>query len=485
MLVYAVDLGTTNTKVVLYDEGLRRLSLASAPAVYEQVGDKVEFSAESLFETMLELIGQCARSFGDTAGSEATIVLTGQAESLVLNDRHGDPVRPALSWLDDRAMTEAAEMADHFGADGAFAITGEPFPSATWPAAKLRWLAKNEPDVIERSDSVLMVKDELIRRLTGSAVGEATTRGFTYFYDVPNGRYWNDMLDFISVPRSSLPEVVAAGTDLGPITPTVRDQLPPAAGYRVNSGALDHFCAMVGTNSYSPDVVSESAGTVLSLSLLARNWTFDVQRKVSFHNGLNADETVLFNGVDSGGVALEWYRRELLDGMPFAELEGQLVSRVGRSAPIFMPYLTGVNPPDFFPDAQGAFLGLKLGHDRIDMAFAVHEGISHLLRRNVDYMTLGVAQEIVSSGGGAASKFWNQLKADTCAVELLVPDEPEATCRGAAILALIAAGSLGSADDARTMNPPPITRYRPSASAERAERYELFESYLDRLYRNT
>lgn len=151
---------------------------------------------------------------------------------------------------------------------------------------------------------------------------------------------------------------------------------------------------------------------------------------------------------------------------------------------MFLPYLTGVNPPDYFPDARGAFLGLELGHDRIDMAFAVHEGIAHLLRRNVDYLTPGAAEEIVSTGGGAASKFWNQLKADRCAVEILVPEEQEATCRGAAILALVAAGLLGSIDDARTMNRPPITRYTPSAMPERATRYELFETYLNRLYRN-
>jgi sugar (pentulose or hexulose) kinase len=102
VLVYAVDLGTTNVKVVLYDEHLRRLAVASAPAVYQRAGDRVEFSAAGLFDLAVDLLGRCAADAPDTAGHDAVIVLTGQAESLVLNDRSGEALRPALSWLDDR-----------------------------------------------------------------------------------------------------------------------------------------------------------------------------------------------------------------------------------------------------------------------------------------------------------------------------------------------------------------------------------------------
>jgi len=474
--------GTTNLKVVLYDDQLRRLASASAPAAYQRDAGRVEFDPEALFESVLELVARCARSHGDVADQDAIIAMTGQAESLVINDRHGEPLRPGLSWLDGRATEEAEEIADHFGAEQAFAITGEPYPSATWPAAKLRWLARHEPRTMEAASSILMVKDDLIRRFTGSAAGEATTRGFTYFFDIPNARYWGDMLDYASVPEAALPEIVPAGADLGTVLPAVVDRLPSAASYRVNSGALDHFAAMVGTGSYSAGVVSESAGTVLSLSILVDDWSYEPDRKVSFHLGLRTGETVHFNGVDSGGVALDWYRREGLQNMSYDILEEKLQSRGARTAPLFLPYLTGVNPPDYLPNARGAFLGLELGHDRIDMAFAVEEGVAHVLRRNLDYLAKEPAREIVSTGGGTASPFWNQLKSDACGIDLLVPDEEEATCRGAAALALVAAGVLGGLDDARELHQPRATRYRPSNKAERAARYAMFEDTLTRLY---
>jgi sugar (pentulose or hexulose) kinase len=482
VLVYAVDVGTTNTKVVLYDGELRRLATASKRADYTRSGDRVEFDPAGLFDAVVGLVGKCANDSGTGPDQEAVIVLTGQAESLVLTDHAGTPVRPALSWMDERATKEAAELADVFDSDQAFAITGEPFPSPTWPAAKLRWLRHHEAATLASTRHVLMVKDELIRRFTGKPMGEATTRGFTYFWDVANGRYWEEMLDFCGVPNGSLPKVVAPGSDLGPVSADVASRLPPALSYRINAGALDHFCAMVGTGSYAVGTMSESAGTVLSLSMLAGDWSFDPARKVSFHSGLRSGDTILFNGADSGGVALEWFRHGSLSGMPYAELEEQLRARSPRDAPIFLPYLTGINPPDYLSNARGAFLGLDLGHDRIDMAYAVEEGIANLLRRNVEYIEPDGVTEIVSTGGGAASTFWNQLKADVCGVDVVVPDEHEATCRGAAILALVAAGELGGMDEAKDLHQPTTRRYQPSHKPDRDARYLLFEDYLHRLY---
>jgi xylulokinase len=486
MIVYAVDVGTTNIKVALFDERLRRLALAQAPVTYSRGGARVEFDPQHLFDLIVELMQGCSAQYGDTARHNAVIALTGQAESLVLRDAAGALVRPGISWLDARATAEARELAEEFGSAQAFAITGEPEASATWPAAKLRWLARHDPDALDQARAILMVKDDIIFRLTGVKAGEVTTRGFTYFYDVHGQRYWQEMLDFCAVRIETLPVIVDAGQDMGPVAAEVLDRLPAAASYRVNAGALDHFCAMVGTGSYAYGMVSESAGTVLSLSMLARSWTFDPARRVSFHAGLRPGEILLFTGADSGGVVLDWFRDTALGGMRYEELEDLLQSRRPADAPIFLPYLTGVNPPDYLACAQGAFLGIELRHDQADLAHAVEEGIAHLLRRNIDYLAPdGEVTEIVSTGGGAASPYWSQLKADVCGVQVLVPQEQEATCRGAAALALAEHGALGSLGDAALLNQPEVVRYQPSKTGAAAARYQLFETYLARLYPGT
>lgn len=482
MIVYAVDLGTTNIKVVRYDDGGRMLGAAHAPMRYLREGSHVVFDPESVFSSVLELIQRAAPADGGVEA--ATIVVTGQAESLVLTDRAGQPVGPGISWLDERSTVQAREIAEAFDPVAAFVITGEPEPVATWPATKLRWLAAHRPQVLADAAHVLMLKDYVLMRLTGVAVGEETTRGFTYLYDVPSRAYWAAMVEFCGIRLDMLPELVPAGTLLGPVRDEVAAALPPAASYIVNAGALDHFCAMVGTGTYAPGAVSASAGTVLALSLLAADWEFDPAMRVSFHAGLRPGDTVLFACADSGGVALSWFQEQIADGLSYESLEHELRERSFADAPLFLPYLTGVNPPDLNGAARGAFVDLQLRHDRVDLAFAVMEGVAHLLRRNLDdLMDHGHrVRSITSAGGGTASGFWNQLKADVTGLDLRVPAEPEDACRGAAILALAGAGVIDSLTQAEALHAPPSRTYHPRTDPARRHRYAAFDSALAQLY---
>ena len=202
--------------------------------------------------------------------------------------------------------------------------------------------------------------------------------------------------------------------------------------------------------------------------------------KVSFHPGVRADETILFTCADSGGVCLAWFQENIATELPYEEFERELWVRGHRDAPLFLPYLTGVNPPDFVADARGAFLGLQLRHDRIDLAYAVMEGVAHLLRRNLDHFAEHGqrAGSIVSAGGGTASRFWNQLKANVCGLDFRTPEEPEAACRGAAVLALVAAGALDSIDDTAHLHRPAERTSHPRDEAQSAVRYREFETAL-------
>lgn len=484
MFVYAVDLGTTNVKVVLYDETLRTLAVSRAAMPYDRAGDRVEFDPEAVFDLVVSLIARCGTDAQVDPAGRAGIAVTGQAESLVILDASGRPTRPGISWMDERSGVEAAEIASRFDPAAAFAVTGEPEPTPTWPATKLRWLARHEPAALADARHVLMIKDYVVFRLTGVAVGEETTRGFTYLYDVTERAYWGEMVEFCGTRVETLPEPVPAGTDVGAVLPEIAAVLPRAAGYTVNVSALDHFCGMVGTGSYSRGAVSASAGTVLAIATLADDWSFDAAAKVSFHAGIRPDETVLFTCADSGGVGLDWFQRQVAGGtLGYDDLERALSSRDHRDAPLFLPYLTGINPPDFNAAARGAFVDLQLRHDRVDLAYAVMEGVAHLLRRNLDDLaTHGrPAASIVTTGGGTASRFWNQLKADVCGLELRATDEPEAACRGAAILALAERGVIGSIDDTASLHAPAEHTYRPRETAHGA-RYDAFVDVLQRLY---
>lgn len=486
MLIYAVDLGTTNTKVALYDERLQRRALASAPVAYTGPAPITEFDPDILFSTMVALMNRCAAASGIVTGHEpATIVLTGQAESLVLIDGDGRATHPGISWLDARSTKEVEELEQRFGDEHAFEVTGQPVATSTWPATKLRWLSRHRPEVLEGTAHALMLKDYVQRRLTGQTAGELSTRAFTYLFDVRGAHYWEEMLEFCGVRPDQLPALVCPGTELGPVLSSVTADLPLAARWCVNVGALDHFASMVGTDSYRPGMVSESAGTVLSLSVLLDKWEFDPSVRASVHRGIRGDDFVLFDCCDSGGVCLEWFANAVPGGLKLSEVD-QLVAgrRFGVGAPLFLPQITGVNPPDFLRNAHAAFIDLTLGTDGADLAYAVMEGVAHLLRSNVEYCgrAVGPITMMVSTGGGNASRFWTQLKADVCNLRIEVPREPEATCRGAAVVGLVGAGLLGDLSEAAELAPVARDVFEPHHSEGHEARYRRYRAALHDLY---
>jgi sugar (pentulose or hexulose) kinase len=486
VLIYAVDLGTTNTKVALYDADLRQLSVASAPVRYRGTPPITEFDPDAIVALMIELIGRCGATAGVTTRREpSTIVLTGQAESLVLVDKDGGPTCLGISWLDERSTAEAQELADHFGVERAFAVTGQPVATATWPATKVRWLSHHRPDLLDGAAQVLMLKDYVLLRLTGQAPGELSTRAFTYWFDVREARYWEEMVQFCGLRRDQLPGLVVPGTQVGPIRASVAAELPLAASWTVNVGLLDHFASMVGTNSYRRGLVSESAGTVLSLSALLDKWEFDPTLRGSFHRGVRPEEFVLFDCCDSGGVCFEWFGKTARPGMELGELEQAVAQRrFGPGVPLFLPQITGVNPPEFLLNARGAFIDLTLGADGTDLAYSVMEGVAHLLRSNVEYCAraVGPIDTMVSTGGGTASRFWTQLKADVCDVRMEVPREREAACRGAAVVALVGAGVLGDVTEVGEVAPLAVDAFEPRHNGVHEERYDRYRAALHRLY---
>jgi xylulokinase len=224
---------------------------------------------------------------------------------------------------------------------------------------------------------------------------------------------------------------------------------------------------------------------VLSLSVLLDDWKFDPELRVSYHRGVRGDDYVLFDGCDSGGLCLEWFRSAVWPEAGFPELAARVARRgTGRPAPLFLPQLTGVNPPEFLPNARGAFVDITLGHDATDLAYAVMEGVAHLLRSNLEYCqrSVGRVDAMVSTGGGSASAFWTQLKADVCDVLVHVPHETEATCRGAATIGLVSCGLLGDIGEAAEIAPWPARSFQPAHTAVHDDRYRRYAEALKRLY---
>lgn len=445
-----IDLGTTNIKVATFDDELNELAVENRGVKYLRHGKRVEFDAETYFSFVKDAISECCRrSFSSSPYPLRQIVLTGQAESLVILGGDMQPLRPAISWMDMRSEMECIQLEGEFSPDTGYHITGQPAIIPTWPVTKILWLKKNESQIYEKIEHFLLLKDFIQYRLSGKLAGEYSIYNFSYFFNITQKKYWQEILDFCGIPLSHLPDLVEPCTLLGKISSETASDIDINPDAVVNVGTLDHFASMVGTGNIHKGIISESTGTVMSIAALLNQPLF-CREHIPCHYGPFKDSYVLLPVVESGGVCLEWLRENFMKDLTFDQINDELSKRELPNRLVFLPYLTGVNAPDFNASAKGVFYGIRLENDRFDLAAAVMEGLAHLLKKNIDQMeAIGVPiRYIISTGGGAKSDVWSSIKAGVTNREVRIPCNTEAACMGAAIIGAVTEGLFGSYEEA-------------------------------------
>jgi sugar (pentulose or hexulose) kinase len=442
-----IDLGTTNIKVGCFDSDFNQLSMQTVEVNYHRNKEIVEFEPEKYFESVVAALKNCVQAAGINYVSRIT--LTGQAESLVILDKEGNPVRKAISWLDNRSVDQSNELSQFFGAEKCYKITGQPEMLATWPITKILWLKQNENQSFEKADKYLMLKDYIAYKLTGKIVGEYSIYNFSHYFDIVKKDYWQEILDYVGIKKSQLPPLFEPCTDIGKIKCEVANYILINNDVEINIGTLDHFAGMIGTGNIKSGAVSESTGTVMSISTMVDKPLFSEYR-VGCHYGPFKNSYVLLAICESGGISLEWFKREFLNELSFKDLDTIWASKSLDNTIVFLPYVNGTNAPDFDKNAKGVFYGLNVMHDKYDMSFAIMEGVSHLLTNNIEFFEkLGViTNTIVATGGGSKSDVWLQLKSDIIGKQVLVPQNEEAASIGCAIIGAVSAGVYPSYEEA-------------------------------------
>ena len=190
MHLMGIDMGTTSVKTAVFDEALNEKMKLTADYTLESKGDRVEFEAEKYWEIVSGEIEKVKAELEVDA-----LAIDTQCETLILTDENGNPVRKAIVWLDNRATEEAEMIQAHFGNKKVYEVTGQPEVTATWPACKLLWVKRNEPEVWAKTKKVFLLEDYILYKMTGKFITEKTLQSSTIYFDIRNNEYWGEMLD--------------------------------------------------------------------------------------------------------------------------------------------------------------------------------------------------------------------------------------------------------------------------------------------------
>ena len=460
-----IDLGSTNIKIALYDRDFHLIDRQSRPVSYIREQGFVEFDAVAYCRILSDLLQDMVAQNRITHIRQ--IGLTGQAETLVVLGEDGDPLMNAISWMDERSTQECAQLSELFDSAVCEAVTGQMAVLPTWPATKILWLKENRPEIFRAARCYMLLKDYVVYYLTGVKCSDMSIATFSFYFDIYKKAYWQEMLRAIGIDESQLPPLREPCTVAGTLKPEFSNTMSLEGTTAINIGTLDHFAGMVGTGNIAPGGLTLSTGTVMAIATQCRE-PAPQNTGIAMHYGFRPDTHVMLPVVESGGVSLEWFRRNCMANTGYDEMNRVLTGRQPNEL-LFLPYLVGTNAPEFHSDATGVFWGLRQEHDAIDMAGAIMEGVAYVLRKNCEHICRsGLAlSSIIATGGGAKSGVWCQMYANITGLPVKIPAEKEAACLGAAMIAAVADGRFKSYEDAvkelinftHQYEPPPSSHY--------------------------
>jgi len=380
----------------------------------------------------------------------AAIGISGQMHSSVFLDRAGSVVRPALLWCDGRTTDECAEITRRAGGEERLRdwVRNPALEGFTLP--KVLWLRAHEPEVFARVATILLAKDFIRYRLTGTLACEPSDASGTLMFDPARVQWSDEILAAVDVPRALLPDVGGSSEVLGRTTAEAAATTGLRGGTPVVGGGADNACGAAGVGVVTPGEAVASWGT--SGTVLAPTAQPLVDPALRAHTFCHVvpDTWYIMGVVLSAGGAFAWYRDQFareLAGISTADatLDAEAASvPPGADGVTFLPYLQGERTPHRNASARAAFLGLSLAHSRAHLTRAVLEGIAFALRDSLSILhELGLApRHLLLTGGGAKSPFIRRLQADVYGVPVSTVNREEGPAYGAALLAAVGAGAF-------------------------------------------
>ncbi len=466
-----IDLGTSSVKVALLDaQTLRVRSSASEEyaVLHPQPGYAQQHPADWWAALVLALR---ATMHGQDSAQLAGIGLSGQMHGTVLLGTNQQVLHPAIIWADSRSTNEVAELAD-FTTEA----TMPGVPAAGFMAATLRWLHKHQPKLLDQTRHILLPKDYIRLRLTGSLGSEFSDASATWLFDVAKNAWARDVARYCGISLDQLPPLMPSQQVVGKLTAEAARELNlPRIPVVAGSADLPAQALGMGINLGQTLATVGTGGQIMTplpapaVDPAGRYYVFQHNLPRTWY----AQAAIL-----SGGLALRWLRDVIQwRDVPNAfEKLSALAAEVpaGADGLLFLPYLAGERSPHMDADASGLFFGLRLHHGLPHLARAVMEGVGFALK---DCLTLvpGESETIILSGGAAESPVWGQILANIWRrpLRIATSSAPHGSI-GAAMLAGIGTGIYPNAADAMRRLPEAAQIIQPETSSLYESRYAQF-----------
>jgi glycerol kinase len=482
--VGSIDQGTTSTRFIVFDR--KGEIVAADQKEHRQICPKpgwVEHDALEIWRNTQTVIAGALAKKNLSLRDLVCVGITNQRETTLLwNRKTGEPVHPALVWMDTRTDQLVAQFSKDGGQGRLREKTG--LPLATYfSVMKLRWLLDNIPGAqkaAEAGDLLFGTVDSwLMWNLTGGVAGglhltDVTNASRTQLMNLVTLDWDRDILNLFNIPRQCLPTIHSSSEIYGKGVGALEDV--PLAGI-----LGDQQAALFGQACLSPGAAKNTYGTGCFMLMNTGRKPFPSSHGLLTTLGYklgSAPATYALEGsIAIAGALVQWLRDNLnlVNSAPEIEALARTVEDNGDV--YFVPAFSGLYAPHWSESARGVIAGLTRYANKGHIARAALEATAYQTREVLDAMTKdsGVRiNDLRVDGGMVMNELLMQFQADMLDAPVVRPKVIETTALGAAYAAGLATGYWTSTQDI-SENWGVDKRWSPQMPTERRER--LFASW--------
>ncbi len=439
-----IDYGTGGCKVTVLDYSGNLVGETSVE--YKTYHDHPGWSEQEpahWYSALCEALKKLAATRVDLKSISAA-ALDGSTHNAVLLDGEMNPIRRTIMWTDQRSTAECAQLkAEH--ADKIFK-TAYQMPAPTWTLPQMMWLKNNEPEVLEKTEHILFVKDYVRYLLTGHAATDHIEAQGTLFFDMARQDWSDELVAMSGLKRSALPGFIKPTDVAGCVTAKAAAETGLPEGMPVVCGSSDSAVEDYGAGAIEPgDLIIKlaTAGNVNSMTAEA-----NPNPATLTYSHIVPGMWYSVSATNAAALCQRWMRdtflkNEVHEGKNLYAVmnEEAAQSPIGSNGVFFHPYLQGERSPYWDANLRASFTGVSIGTTRGDFLRALLEGVAFSLKDcygTLQEMKLPV-KRIFLIGGGARSELWSEIVCNVFNCSVAVPSPGDASF-GTALLAGVGIG---------------------------------------------
>ena len=475
--ILAIDQGTTSSRAILFDHEMHIASMAQKEfqQIFPQPG-WVEHDPMEIWASQAAVVAEAISKIGINGLNIAAIGIANQRETTIVWDIDtGEPVYNAIVWQDRRTSDFCDSLKAQGLVDSIRKKTGL-IIDAYFSGTKIKWILDNVPGAREKAEAGKLrfgnVDTRLIWQLTRGTVHatDVTNASRTMLFNINTLKWDEDMLQFLDIPASMLPEVKSCSELFGYTKTTIFAHEVPIAGV-----AGDQQAALFGQMCTEPGSIKNTYGTGCFVMLNTGDSPVISKNNLLTTVAWKIGDTVnyaLEGSIYVGGSVVQWLRDGLGIIKSSTEVEELAASVPDSGGVYFVPALTGLAAPYWDQHARGTIVGITRGTTAAHIARAALDGIAFQTYDIAQAMANDLGKPLVElkvDGGASRNALLMQRQADLLGIKVIRPITTETTAEGVAFMAGLAVGYWSGLDEIKNLWLKDV-EFTPSSDSESIER---------------